>query len=281
MKKENDQICSYNHKILSVYKEITWKICGQCQLIYSSQVKDETYLKDEKVHFDNFKEGNKYEFYSVINRFKKYSSEINELTFFDFGCGAGGELKEAKNIFNKVSGFEPNKKLYEKCISKSLDVKNKFEEIHDQEKVDVCFARNSFRYVDNFLFTIGFLINLIKQDGFLIWRDKYFDWHPKPNLGFTKKKVIPTQTETFLFKDTIIFHLEKLNMKILYKKFYYDDSFLIIAQKKNDKKFQYKKINNFIILNENILQLIHLIRTYINSFKNILSRIFNFLKVKS
>jgi len=280
MKKENDQICSYKHKELSISSGITWKICEQCQLIYSSQKKDEAYAKNEREHFDNFSPGNKYEFYSIINTFKKYSSKFDELTFFDFGCGAGGELLEAKKKFHKVSGFEPNKKLHERCISMSLDVKNNFDDLHGLEKIDVCFARNPFRYVDSFLFTIKTLISLIKQDGFFIWRDKYFDWHPKPNLGFTKKKISQSQTETYLFKDTIIFHLEKLGMKVLYKKFYYDDSFLIIAQKNNQKKFKYKKISNLIILNENTIELIHLIRKFMNNLKVIISNLFYFLKAK-
>ena len=39
MKKENDQICTYNHKLLSIFDGVTWKICEQCQLIYATQKK--------------------------------------------------------------------------------------------------------------------------------------------------------------------------------------------------------------------------------------------------
>ena len=75
---------------------------------------------------------------------------------------------QAQKRFKKIYGFEPNKKLYEGCKSKSLNVVNNFDELLKIEKVDVCFARNPFRYVDNFLFTFRTFIELIKPGGFLV-----------------------------------------------------------------------------------------------------------------
>ena len=54
--------------------------------------KGQAYEINEKEHFDNFPPGNKYEFNSSINRFEKYSEKAQAINFFDFGCGAGGEL---------------------------------------------------------------------------------------------------------------------------------------------------------------------------------------------
>jgi len=280
MKKENDQICTYNHKLLSIFDGVTWKICEQCQLIYATQKKGRAYEINEKEHFDNFPPGNKYEFNSLINRFEKYSGKnTSQLTFFDFGCGAGGELIQAQKRFKKIYGFEPNKKLYESCKSKSLNVVNNFDELFKIEKVDVCFARNPFRYVDNFLFTFRTFIELIKPGGFLVWRDKYFNWIPRPNLGFGKGKVNPSQTETYLMKDTVIFHLERLGMKIHYKKFYFNDTFFIIAEKSKEKKnFIDKKIKKVIIFNEQVISIIHLFRKKLSYLRETIQRLVYFFR---
>ena len=64
-----------------------------------------------------------------------------------------------------------------------------------------------------------------------MWRDKYFNWIPRPNLGFGKGKVNPSQTETYLMKDTIIFHLERLGMKIIIK-ILLQRYFFVIAEKR-------------------------------------------------
>ena len=64
--------------------------------------KGQAYEINEKEHFDNFPPGNKYEFNSLINRFEKYSGKsTSQLTFFDFGCGAGGELIQAQKDLKK------------------------------------------------------------------------------------------------------------------------------------------------------------------------------------
>ena len=86
---------------------------------------------------------------------KNTQEKAQPINFFDFGCWC--ELIQAQKRFKKIYGFEPNKKLYEGCKSKSLNVVNNFDELLKIEKVDVCFARNPFRYVDNFLFTFEHL----------------------------------------------------------------------------------------------------------------------------
>ena len=281
MKKENGQICTYNHKLLSIFDGVTWKICEQCQLIYASQKKGLAYKINEQEHFDCFPEGNRHEFNSCINKFQKYiKKNTNQLTFFDFGCGAGGELIQAQKRFKKVSGFEPNKKLYDLCLSKSLNVINNFDEIFEIENVDVCFAKNPFRYVDNFLYTFQAFIDLIKPDGFLVWRDKYFNWIPRPNLGFGEVKVNPSQTENYLMEDTIIFHLERLGMKIHYKKFYFNDTFFIVAQKgPYKKKFKNKKVNRMIVFNEKIIGIIHILRKKLNYLRETLQKLIYFIRI--
>ena len=80
-------------------------------------------------------------------------------------------------------------------------------------------------------------------------------------------------------KDTIIFHLERLGMKIHYKKFYFNDTFFIIAEKsKEKKKFVDKMIKKVIIYNEQVISIIHLLRKKLSYLRETIQRLVYFFR---
>ena len=114
-----------NHKHLDNKKLVDnpnyiWRLCTLCGLIYIEvKNKNNKYYQNKSKIFDNFNEGNSYEFMSILKMLTKHNLKLNKKTWFDFGCGAGQELKITKQYGLHAFGFEPNKKLFLKCKKKT------------------------------------------------------------------------------------------------------------------------------------------------------------------
>ena len=240
---------NFNQKIIFSSDEYEWKICENCDLIYSLNNNDK-FKKVRKTHFNNFKvagEKGKNEFLSILNKLKKYSN-LSNLTFFDFGCADGIYLKIADKYFKKVQGMEPNPFLKDRAIKKKLDIlDNNFLDKYDLY-YDVIFTRNTFEYVSNFSVSLNKLMNRINKNGYFIWRDKYYDYYPK---NYSDKK-LSSITNSFPTKNAILYHLSINKIEILEAHFYLNKSFLIIGQKKEKVNKIYRKklilIHFFIII---------------------------------
>ena len=113
-----------------------------------------------------------------MNKLKKYS-ELSNLTFFDFGCADGNYLKIAEKYFKSVQGMEPNKFLKDKAIKKNLIILNDDFLNNNKDYYDVIFTRNTFEYVNGFSVSLKKLIQRLNYNGYFIWRDKFYDYHPK------------------------------------------------------------------------------------------------------
>ena len=222
-----------DNKILVNTQNYTWRLCNLCGLIYSDikNKKHRNYTTKLKI-FDNFKEGNSIEFEKILKRVKFFDQNIKKKRWLDFGCGAGNELEIVKQYNLKGTGFEPNKLLFKKCKKKNLDVYNKLKDV--KNKFNFIFTRNTFKYVENFPKNILNLSKRLNDGGLFIWRDKYFDYMP---IKKYMKDIDETMvTSSFLKKNVIKFYLFHLNFEILFSKFYFDESFLIIAKKRNNLK---------------------------------------------
>ena len=250
----NSCCINYNQKTIFSSYDYMWKMCENCDLIYQLSESNRA-NKVKEIQFDNFEEpgeNGRAEFLSNLNKLKKYS-ELSNLTFFDFGCADGSYLKIAEKYFKKVQGMEPNKYLKEKAIKNNLDVlSNNFLD-NNKNYYDVIFTRNTFEYVNGFSISLKKLMQRLKYNGYFIWRDKFYDYHPKnySSMDFSDSfNSLPT-------KNAIRYHLSINEIKILECRFYFDKSFLIIGQKQKNtgnifkKKTNLNKIfyNNYLICN--------------------------------
>ena len=280
MKNENLGTCcnDYNQEIIYSSSDYEWKICKNCDLIYQISNSDRI-NKVKEIQFNDFiepSESNKSEFTSVMEKLKKYTN-LSDLTFFDFGCADGSYLKIAEKYFKKVQGMEPNPFLKNKAIKKKLDIlDDNFLDI-EGPFYDVMFTRNTFEYVTNFSDSLTKLMNKLKNNGYFIWRDKFYDYYPKnySSIDFSDGfNSLPT-------KNAIKYHLSINRIKIIESRFYFDKSFLIIGQKNNNsKKINKKKININTIFYNNYLvcNIIFYLSEKIHSIY-VLLRKFKFLKL--
>ena len=276
--KMTDSCCiDFNQKIIFSSKDYMWKICENCDLIYQSSNNDRI-KKVKEIQFDNFEEpgeNGRAEFLSNLNKLKKYS-ELSNLNFFDFGCADGYYLKIAEKYFKSVQGMEPNKFLKEKAIKKNLIILNDDFLNNNKNYYDVIFTRNTFEYVNGFSVSLKKLMQRLNYNGFFIWRDKFYDYHPKSyaSIDFSDGfNSLPT-------KNSIRYHLSINEIEILECRFYFDKSFLIIGQmKKNFRNIFKKKINiNKIFYNNypicNLIfyltKKIHFLYVILRKFKNLI-----------
>jgi len=236
--KNSNHLCPefYQKNLECKLKNISWFICKKCNLIYS--VKNKTLPEFQNIikeYFDIFKESNSFEHRSIQNFISKFIKE--KKYFLDYGCGSGNDLNIAKEFFDHVIGYEPNYELYKIAKNKNLEVMNDENCFNEKNKFNAIFSRNVFRFLDDFRIKLEMINNSLKNDGIFIWRDKFFDYYPI-NLNDKKNSIL---TSNYLQKKTILFHLKNANFNILFKKFYFDDSFLIIASK-NSLKLKNKKL---------------------------------------
>ena len=83
-------------------------MCRLCGLIYIEvKNKNDKYYQNKSKIFDNFNEGNSYEFVSILKKLTKLNLRLNRKKWLDFGCGAGQELKIAKQHGLDTFGVEP------------------------------------------------------------------------------------------------------------------------------------------------------------------------------
>lgn len=242
MKNQNSFTCCVDHNQKTIFSsnKYEWKICEKCDLIY--QLSNSKRIdKTKEIQFNDFDEvqdKGKSEFLSILKKLKKYSN-LSDLTFFDFGCADGSFLKISEKYFKKVQGMEPNLFLKNKAINKKLEIID--DNFLDKNGLyyDVIFTRNTFEYVDGFSVSLKKLMNKLENNGYFIWRDKFYDYFPKKysSINFSDGfNSLPT-------KNAIKYHLSKNKIEILESRFYFDKSFLIIGQKKKTTKVFKKKLN--------------------------------------
>ena len=252
MENENNYICcqNYGYKKIFSSSEYEWRICKNCDLIYLLS-HNKRLGEVKKVQFNEFEEPQesaKFEFQSVLKILKRYTN-FSHLTFFDFGCGDGSYLKIAEEYFKKVQGMEPNIFLKDRAKKKGLDILDN--DFLDKKGpcYDVIFTRNVFEYVDGFSISLNKLINKLNENGYFVWKDKFYDYYPKNYSNID----LSDGFNSFPTKNAIKYHLSINQIEILNSRFY-NKSFLIIGKKnKNLKKIYKKKININTIFYNNYL----------------------------
>ncbi len=264
-----------DHKILKLNPNYSWNYCETCKLIFIKVINKKHKMFKNKLKIFNSFEKSKFskEFIFIFNKAKNLTN-LNNKKWLDFGCGPGNELNYVKSQKIQCIGYEPNKKLLEKCRKKDLKVTNQIQNL--KGNYDIIFTRNTFKYVDNFPKTFSKLSKLLKKNGLLIWRDKYFDYMPlKVSMNDIKESMV---TSTFLRKDSINNYLKILNYEINFCRFYLDNSFLIIATKKLKKKqsdFKLNSSNLYLYENKLIFRVVFITRNFLLYIYDLLKRIKN------
>ena len=136
------------------------------------------------------------------------------------------------------------------------------------------FTRNTFEYVTGFSVSLNKLMNKLNDNGYFIWRDKFYDYYPKKYSS----KDFSDSFNSLPTKNAIKYHLSINQIEILECRFYFDKSFLIIGQKKKNIKKTYQKklnmnrifYNNFIVskIIFHLSKKIHIIYMLIRKLKN-------------
>ena len=75
--------------------------------------------------------------------------------------------------------MEPNIFLKDKALNKKLNILDDDFLFNKGLYYDVIFTRNVFEYVDGFSVSLNKLMNKLNDNGYFIWRDKYYDYYPK------------------------------------------------------------------------------------------------------
>ena len=262
------KFCSNNNhlKLETIYqhKNYSWFFCKNCHLLFcSNKNKKNRFFKNRLDIFNSFKDSNKYEFLSIIKKVQQILNYKKKISWLDFGCGTGNDLLQIKGIYNAI-GYEPNKYLYKKCKTRKLNVINNLVKIKSK-KFDVIFSRNTFKYIDNFPNAISLVSKKIKKNGLLVWRDKYFDYFP---CKFDEQ-IESMVTGSNLNKKAINYYLSLNKLEIILSKFYFDNSFFIIARKKAKPiKYDYERLSNFsinyyLIKHQSLLNIIYFTRLII------------------
>ena len=252
-------------QIINTTSNFTWFYCSRCGLLYSGKKNfNHKHYKNRLKVFDDFKDANKYEFNNIIKKIKKIK-KISNKEWFDYGCGTGSLLNQIKGETKKIVGFEPNKILFKKAKKKKLPVYNNLKKINKNKKFDIVFSRNTFKYIDNFPEKIFEISKKVKLEGLLVWRDKFFNYYPLRSMKNDKLDNIHESliTGSYLNKNAIMYHLNVNKFKILYSKFYLDNSFLIIAKKTRNIINPPNNLLNldlFLLKNQFLVEVIHSIR---------------------
>ena len=92
--------------------------CSQCGLVFLDNFDhiDENFYQESKMHNEEFQSNSIKEWLEEteiddIRRIEQHKSKFKNKKILDFGCGAGGFLKRAKSLANKVKGIELDKKV--------------------------------------------------------------------------------------------------------------------------------------------------------------------------
>ena len=83
-------------------------------------------------------------------RFLGLEDAMKDARFLDIGCGKGGVIFLASDIFNNAIGVERNKKCYEVCLDNLKELKNckiynlDANDFNDYENIDFVYMYNPF-----------------------------------------------------------------------------------------------------------------------------------------
>ena len=97
-------------------KSISILECSECSLVFLDNFDhiDDNFYQESNMHNEEFQSNSIKEWLEDtkiddIRRIEQHKSKFKNKNILDFGCGAGGFLKRAKNIANKVKGIELDK----------------------------------------------------------------------------------------------------------------------------------------------------------------------------
>ena len=146
MDKKGKKICYLCHgsdfeKIKGVVRDnrhIRVYKCKNCSLISLETTEhiNENFYKLGKMHNSKFNPDNweKNSYPDDFRRFNFLKKQIKNKILVDFGCGAGGFLKMAREVCDKVYGIELDEKLNTRLVNQGLAMRSNINDVN--EKVD-------------------------------------------------------------------------------------------------------------------------------------------------
>ncbi len=228
--KKKCYLCSSENIKLTEYKvrdneDLQVLKCQNCSLSFLSSFDhiNNKFYKEGQMHnfFGNFNINNWLEssYQDDLRRFKFLKDRIKNKRLLDFGCGAGGFLKFAKNI-SDAYGIEEQESLKEYFLKENINVKENILELKNTEKfhiITLFHVLEHFKDPENELKT---LCKYLRKDGEIIIEV------PSSNdalLKLYKNKAFGNFTHwschLFCFnQNTLIKIADKLNLKVNYIK---------------------------------------------------------------
>ena len=101
-----------DNKLISILE------CNECGLVFLDNFDhiDENFYHESNMHNEDFQSNSiegwlKETEIDDIRRIEQHKSKFQNTKILDFGCGAGGFLKRAKNIANEVKGIELDREV--------------------------------------------------------------------------------------------------------------------------------------------------------------------------
>ena len=198
--------------------------CSECGLVFLSSFKhiEPTFYEESKMHVkEKIFEINDWVRESHFDDERRYNDlkyYLKNRSVLDFGCGAGGFLKYAKNISKCAEGIEVEKRLFAYYKKNGLTVYNTLSEVKNQYDLITLF-----HVLEHFSDPIDLLVQLkqkLKRNGQIIIEV------PNSNdalLTFYKSKAFSEFTywscHLFLFNNkTLVQVAERAGLKMTYVK---------------------------------------------------------------
>jgi 2-polyprenyl-3-methyl-5-hydroxy-6-metoxy-1,4-benzoquinol methylase len=205
--------------------------CNKCRTVYMYNRPSEYLLREFYKNSKLYNFWNKYIFpkselarkHNIFENRKKLIIEycdkykISKNNFLEIGAGYGylGELLLEENVFNNIIAIEPNKKLFNSCKSKNINVINDvFENINFKYKFDVVVSFETIEHIFSPYNTLLKIHSIMNTEGLLYLTCPNFEGFDILTL-LEKSDNIDAEHINMFNPDSIKILLNRIGFKII------------------------------------------------------------------
>ena len=119
--------------------------CHNCDLVQAvdfSHINEDYYAVEDYQYYDDMETERKRQWEwncNRIDKLKKLVPDISAMKALDFGCGTGGFLQQAQEVFNDIIGFDINQKVCSSHVSNGWKCVNSIEAVPADIEIIVLF----------------------------------------------------------------------------------------------------------------------------------------------